>query len=242
MKDISSSIISEIKTKEIKPIPRWEFLLKEYVVWGIFVINLVLGSLGMGFIIYLFTHNEAVSEPTLVQNPLQWLFISVPIFWILLTLLFSFIAYYNFKHTAGGYRYTVAKILTVNLLISLILGILCNATGFVERINTALTEKIPYYQQFTDTRYQIWQRPEQGYLAGEIITIDEAGNQISLSDLNSKLWRVSITAATIKPSVSIKKGEKIKLLGKVIDENAFTASEIRPWEGRRKSMQENNPN
>ena len=48
MGKISKNVIEKIKKKEIKPIPKWQFLLKDSFLRILSVVNIVFGSIGFG--------------------------------------------------------------------------------------------------------------------------------------------------------------------------------------------------
>ena len=53
MNKISEKILDKIKQQHIIPKPRWQFLLKDYLIWAVFVIATIIGSLSVGIIIHL---------------------------------------------------------------------------------------------------------------------------------------------------------------------------------------------
>ncbi|MBP9758567.1 hypothetical protein KBD45_02635 [Candidatus Dojkabacteria bacterium] len=235
MKNLSDSVLGKIKEQNIKPIPKWEFLLKEYFIKGLFILNLLFGSIGFGIVIYLITNSELISDPSLVSNVWEWLIIAVPFVWILLTIIFVFVAYYNFRHTNKGYKFSVFKILLINIGISLILGIIFNVTGVSQKLNDVFAKNIPFYTHSLDLRTQVWMRPNEGYLAGTIIELNSSNNKITLKDLNGQQWNVNFKDALVRGRVKLELNEQIKLIGKVSSENNFDASELRPWNGRGKN-------
>lgn len=239
MEEVTKNTLQKIKKENIKPIPKWQFLLKDSLVWGLFVLNLVLGSIGFAISLYILGNNDVILDSSLVTNIWEWIILSIPVAWILLTVLFLFIAYYNFKHTSGGYRFTVVKIFLVNIVISIVLGVAINGFGLSQKLNTIFSENIPFYNHTMDLRSEVWMRPESGYLAGTIIDIDSNSNMLKIEDLNGKEWNISYQNATVKGRVALELGEKIKIVGKIVTDNAFEASEIRPWVGNGRQMQEN---
>ena len=93
------------------------------------------------------------------------------------------------------------------------------------------------YQESVDPRYQVWNRPQEGYLAGEILDISLG--DILIEDLSGNSWNVDIRDANIRRMVNMQEAEKIKIRGSVGDNNTFKAVDILPWEGRRNNLQQN---
>ncbi len=237
MKDISNNVLKKIKKDNLKPIPRWHFVLKSSFMWILFGVNLVFGVVGTAIIIYLFENNDAIAEVSLISNFWERILLVIPIIWILLTALFVWIAYFNFKHTEGGYRFTAIKIFSLNILIILVLGFVVYISGSARHINNLFSRHIPYYSSTFDTRTMVWMRPEEGYLAGDIQSVNDM--QLELLDLNGNIWVVDFTGAYVKPAVVLKEGERVKLIGEATTDKIFVASEIRPWGRLGRGMQEN---
>lgn len=231
MNKLTKNVIEQIKNKNIKPVPKWEFMLKEYFINGLFVVNLIVGSIGFAITLYILTNNEEVIDGLPNTDIIQWLIFSVPFVWILITIFFIVTAYYNFKHTIEGYKFSVARILLVNIFITFLIGIALTFTGTSEKLNNVFTTNIPYYNNIFDLRGQMWMRPNEGYLAGSITSTDNINDNIIIRDLNGKEWVVDINDAIIKGRVVIQENEKIKIIGKLTNPSDFHAIEIRPWSG-----------
>lgn len=239
MEEVTKNTLQKIKKENIKPIPKWQFLLKDSLVWGLFVLNLILGSIGFAISLYILGNNDVILDSSLVTNAWEWIILSIPVAWILLTVFFLFIAYYNFKHTSGGYRFTVVKIFLMNLVVSIVLGVVINGFGLSQKLNTMFSDNIPFYNHTMDLRSEVWMRPESGYLAGTIVDINLDTKILKIEDLNGKSWTISYSEATVRGRVSLQVGEEIKIVGKIVSDSLFEASEIRPWAGNGRQMQEN---
>lgn len=239
MEKLSKKVVEKIKKEKIKPIPKWRFILRHSLLWILFTANLIFGALGFAIIIYLTANNDAFSEFTLAENLWQWIFLSIPIAWILLTISLLIISYLYFKNTDRGYKFTAIKIFLFNICATLILGLIIYESGFSEKVNNIFLKSIPFYSHTLDTRSQVWMRPEQGYLAGDIESINKQDETLTLKDLDENNWSVDYSNSQIRHSVNLEIGERIKILGETEDNDTFIASEIRPWTGQGRKMQEN---
>ena len=238
MAEISKKVLEKIKKENIHPIPKWQFMLKDSFVWSLFALNLILGSIGFAIIIFLLVNNDSVGDFTLTKNIWQWFVLSIPVAWILLTGLFLFVAFYNFKNTEKGYRFSVGKKVLLNVGITVLLGFMLYSSGFSERLNNIFTESVPFYTDVLDLRQEVWMRPQEGYLSGTILEINKDKKEMLLRDLDGKVWSIAYGDALVKGRVTLAVGERIKLLGKMSSSTGFDATEIRPWEGRGREMQE----
>jgi len=238
MGKVSKNVLEKIKKAGIKPIPKWHFMLKNSFIWGLFVVNLVLGAIGFAAVIYLLVNNDAVWDFSLTTNIFQWILLAVPVAWIALALFFLFVAYYNFKNTEDGYRTSVWSKLLINIGIAVLLGLILYTSGFSARMNRLLLDSIPFYSHTLDMREEVWMRPEEGFLSGDILSVDGEEKVIQLRDLKESEWSIGYEDAIVKSRVVLDVGERIKILGSAVSENVFEASEIRPWAGAGRGMQE----
>jgi len=98
-------------------------------------------------------------------------------------------------------------------------------------INGFFSKKVPGYQLISNNKEQQWSQPNTGLLGGEIIQIQDNG--FELRDFRGENWQVNYAQNTlVKPSVELRSKEKIKVIGKKIEDKKFQAREIRPWEGK----------
>ncbi|HNW23525.1 MAG TPA: hypothetical protein PKH06_02065 [Candidatus Dojkabacteria bacterium] len=236
MARISKEILEKIERESIKPIGRWSFVIRDSFVWFLFVLNILFGSIGFAISMYLFELSDVLNLILSVNDLIQIFILAIPVIWILLTLIFIFVGYINLKYTKDGYRYSIFKIFLINILLIIILGTLLSKIGVSERLNTFFAESIPSYEESTDPRYTVWSRPVEGYLAGEILSIES--NMLTLEDLEGKKWSIDYSNAYIRGLVSLDIGERVKVRGSIEDESVFNATDILPWEGKGRHMQQ----
>ena len=236
MGKISKEILKKIERENIKPIGKWSFVLKNSFLWTLFGLNILFGSLGFAISIYLFQSSDILNLILSVNDFLQVLVLAIPTVWVLLTLLFLIVSYLNFRYTKRGYSLSFVKIFTINIIVILLIGGTLHILGVSERLNTVFSDSITSYNQSIDPRYKIWSNPEGGYIAGNIVSVEEGS--IEITDLEGNRWVVGTSNARVRRSVSLIEGEKIKIVRNALDEWTFEALEILPWEGKGRNMQE----
>lgn len=237
MAKISNEILKRIERENIKPIGRWSFILKDSFIWFLFALNILFGSIGFAISIYLFELSDVLNLILSVNDLIQLFILAIPVIWVLLTLIFIFVGYINFKYTNGGYKYSVFKIFLTNILLVIILGIALDRIGISEKLNTFFANNIQSYQENTDPRYTVWNRPTEGYLAGDILFI-KSEEILSIKDLEGKEWSVDYSEAYVRSSVRLDIGVRVKIRGSIEDGGTFRATDILPWDGRGRHMQQ----
>jgi hypothetical protein len=211
----------------VKPTPKWVFLLKRSSIWGLFALSVLIGSIALGLILFQLEDADYASFHQMGRGPFEFILLALPYFWVLLMGGFVTLAFYNFRHTEGGYKYGVFGIVGLSLVSSLLLGSAFHASGLTEKIDRLLNA-IPNYEHLNFGKRMMWHRPDQGFISGTILAIED-NKALVLQDFGDKTWNVSTGKARISPRVTLEVGERIKALGKPLDPDHFDAHFISPW-------------
>jgi hypothetical protein len=231
MTTTSDKILKDIKEKHICPAPRWRFLAKNWVIWLIFSLALFVAALSFAAMLDILVNHDWDIYFRLHKTFWQFLLMSLPYVWIASIVIFSWIAYYDFVHTRGGYRYAAYRVVSASILASLVLGILFFYSGFGKKIDQVLDARMPFYGNININRKQMWCHPDEGLLGGEIVKmhIDDSDRFI-VKDCNGREWDIRKQNMQMKPII-IHAGERIKIIGREIEAEAqgFEAEEFRQW-------------
>jgi len=236
----AKEIFNKIKEKKIEPKSKWKFLLKNYLIWVFFSLAILVGSIAFSVIIFLLTDNDWDVYKYLDKNFISYILLSLPYIWIIILIIFSFLAYLNYKHTKSGYRINPITIVFISILLSVFAGGIMFSIGFGKIIDSTLSKNMPYYEKMIGYRQAVWNNPEKGLLAGKIIKINNE-NDFYIKSLDDKDWQIVGDNIFWKGSTSSELDMRIKIVGEMRDDNIFYAKEIRSWTkgGRRRGMKEN---
>jgi len=232
MSGISKEILEKIKDDKITPRPKWEFLMKDYVIWSLFVVVLILGGFASSVIIFVLTDQDWDIYKYMHKSFGEYFLLSVPYFWFILVALFLVFAWMNIRKTRTGYKYDFIKIGILNVLASLILGGIFFFLGIGNRIEGVFANNIPLYRQmhpFNNANAKdFWNRPEEGLLFGEVTTLNNNGNFIIRDFKDNSVWTIDCSSCLwIIKQENIKTGSTVKLIGKRMDGNNFQGFEVR---------------
>ncbi len=227
MEDLSKNILKTINSEKITPVPKWHFLLKNYVIWGLFFICAVIGGIAFSIILLQLSDMDWNIARRMHPNSGGWLIPLIPYFWIAILALFTGIAYHNFRHTNKGYKSSVFLILGASVLVSVTAGSIVFATGISRRVEM-FGNTIPYFREIHSPRMRLWMQESKGLMAG---TIEELlPNEMRLRNLQDRLWNVDIKEAKLIDIPELQLQQRVGILGEKIDNTHFKAREIRPWQ------------
>jgi hypothetical protein len=228
MSDLIKNIIGKIKKEEIKPTPRWIFLLKRSVIIGLFILSILLGSIAVSIIFYQIHDADWDIYSKMDNNLLSFAVTALPYFWIILMIGFLALAYYNFHHTKTGYRHGVFAVCGLSIFISVILGTIIHVSGLSENIEDVF-HCIPNYENLHYGKKILWQRPEKGFLSGTILQLND-DKMIIIKDFNRHAWQIDIdTLPPMMPPHEFFAQERIKIIGDMLGPDEFRARMVSPW-------------
>lgn len=216
-KSLSDQVLKNIQSRHLRPIPRWEFIAKNYSLWLLYILSIFTGALAFSTLIFMFESND-------------WDLYFFPYFWLLSLFLFIAFAYFLFSKTKRAYRLELPKIILFAIFLSLALGFFLSLFNLGQKIDNLLAKDVPLYRRVAPMKTQVWTNPGAGRLSGTITKIISP-RLFELTDFSGDLWTIDIQKAMIRPSIDISLGRKIKITG-LLQGNIFIASDIRPWSRR----------
>jgi len=219
--NISDKTLNLITRKKITPIPKWEFIAKNWALWTALIACLILLVLGFSLSIF-----------GIVDN------IIVPYLWLFIAVIFLAISYFLFEKTKGAYHFPKWQIILSIIVIGLIIGSAFFKMGLASRLDQRL-DSLPYYRQMVPMKVTAWSNPSSGYLSGTISKIID-DHSFELVDFSQKIWLISIENTSIRGRVSLEIGTEIKIIGTQSNDNTFIATEIRPWTGMSQNIMKEN--
>lgn len=223
--------MDRIKEEDIKPVPRWRFTFRNSLFMGAFLLAVLLGALAFSIILFAIQQVDFNLTQHLSHSPLELFLGLLPLIWITLLITALLLGMYGIRYSKKGYKFTAARQLGYSAALSVLLGTLFFITGGAQWLDHSFETHISLYESINEKKIQIWMRPGEGQLAGHIEQIEDR-DIIRLVDFSGKTWRIFYDRKTfIPPVVLLEKGEYIKIVGTMMNDNQFQAAEIRPWQG-----------
>ena len=233
MTDISKDIVRKIKEDEVRPYSRHYFFLKRSAIWLLFGLSVLLGSIAAGIAIFQLRYAEWDLYRHLGHSLIEFALLVFPCLWLVILIGFMGFAYYYFRHTEQGYRYSMLLIISLSVVLSITSGEILNTIGLTEKLETVFHEKVFFYKGLEDHKRKIWMSPGQGLLSGMITKIISE-EKIQIEDLQGNYWIINVSGSVWRGRLKPVENQKIKIIGRMAGKNIFVADEIRPWQGRGK--------
>jgi hypothetical protein len=223
-KDISQIAFARIKGEGIKPISRNIFSIKRLLFWVVVFLSLIIGALTFALILSALINNDWD-----LYNRFGFNFIlrTLPYFWFVSLVIFTILGEYYYRKTLLGHRRQFIVIMGVCMVSTIAFGSILYYIGVGDFIEKSVFENAPNYSNYILNRHEVWSHPKEGLLSGKIILIVD--NQLTVIDPDNYIWIVKINNAIVEVPLKLEVGQRINILGDLIDVNVFNAEEIRPW-------------
>jgi len=225
--NFGEELLHQIKEKNIQPKPRWEFLAKNYAIWILGGLSLILGAISMSLVFYMIRYSDLDVYRRIGGFSWGNIMLIIPVFWIICLALFIFIVLCDVKHTKTGYRYSWISILFAAILASVALGGFFYALGINKAIDDTLGRHLPFYDRIVNPHIDFWSQPQGGRLTGLIIEQVDT-DEYRLIDKDRQEWIVLTSEATQDPEAKLEINRPARFLGEAQDDYKFKAIEILP--------------
>lgn len=139
MDDLSRNILKEIETRGATPKPRWYFLTMRAIFWLLVTLSILVGAIAISVGWYVFFDNDGLHVS--ITN----LFQVIPYIWIVVLVLFIFCAYWGFRQTRKGYRYSAKLVVGLLLIASGALGLLFDNWDVGQKVHKYLLSHTNFY-------------------------------------------------------------------------------------------------
>jgi hypothetical protein len=201
------------------------FFLKEGWLWLVGAFLFILSVLSLTEIIHLTYYNDWEAAPYFGPSLFDYFIHTFP-FLLLIPLLVAFML---FLFILRNSVYIKSLSFYFFITLSLFSLIIASLLGFYLKMGDCLDKKLAdykFYETINKNRYELWQTPDHGLLAGQIGTIDDANNFL-LIDFEGRSWFVKTAAAPALNLPLLKTGEYLKLLGRQSGPDSFEAKSIK---------------
>jgi len=225
----SEKLLQTIRERDIKPVPKGYFILKNALLWTGFAVAMLLGAVAFSVILFCIQQTDFDLVSHLSHFRLEFFLGLLPFFWIVSLIVFLVVAMTSFKHSGKGYKLETGRLAAYCAALSILLGTLFFLAGGGRELEQAFGVRVGLYESMQEKKVKIWSMPANGYLSGAIETAGDS--TITLQDFNGKTWIIEYADAFVAPVVALEAGEKVKMIGKQQGDGRFRAEEIRPWGG-----------
>jgi hypothetical protein len=235
-KERSESILEEIEKRKAVPIPRWHFIAKRLGFWLLAVISVLTGSLAMATAFYVFFDHDFIEDHDyinlfLAQKPLiADIIASIPYLWLAALALFTLVAFFGFRHTKKGYRYSALRVIAASLFASLLLSAGMNTVDIGEYIHRYLIENVHVYNRLIYANEHRWTNSEKGLLGGKVMQVNMQSHFLVVRDFSKRVWHVDISKVEMHAKMPIFPGKYLKITGVKTGKRVFQAYSIQGWE------------
>ncbi len=231
MNSISEKVLQAIKEQHIAPKPRWRFFLQRWTIWATAGLSVLIGSVAFSVMLFRLVNSDWEVLELMEQSPLEHLVETLPLVWLIVLVLFVWLAYYNARHANGAYKYHAYWVVIGSILVSLGLGGIMYSVGLAPQVEDFVYNQLPWMGRMHEQRLQTWMQPERGLLAGEVVQPGSGMQLFELEGFDGTVWMVQQGGDyTPTPKFSPTVGTFVRVTGSIgePDQYIFVANHVYP--------------
>jgi hypothetical protein len=222
--ELDKKILDAIEARGLVPRPAIYFLAKRSVFWALAGLSVVLGAISAAVIIYRISDYVGTGGRGFDEMPFDDVAELLPGVWLVTFLLFVASAVLAISRTRRGYRYRRLNVIGATAAASIALGALLFVLD-VGPVANRLLMNFDAYRDFTYIPYAEWSRPDQGFLGGAVLDVED-GTGLRLRAFDGREWQVDISAARVGFSESLIEEGDVAIRGVRTGASTFKADFI----------------
>jgi hypothetical protein len=199
--ELDKKILDAIEARGLVPRSAIYFLAKRSVFWALAGLSIVLGAVSAAVIIYRISDTVRTGGRGFDEMPFDDVAEVLPGLWVVTFLLFVASAVLAISRTRRGYRYRRLNVIGAIAAASIALGALLFVLDAGPLANRLLMN-FEAYRDFTYIPYAEWSRPDQGFLGGAVLDVEDDAS-LRLRAFDGREWEVDISAAKVGFSESL---------------------------------------
>ncbi|MFN0191576.1 MAG: hypothetical protein ACKVP5_06310 [Aestuariivirga sp.] len=230
MSPLERKILDEIEKRGLTPKPAYYFLARRSVFWLLAALSILLGAFSVALGLFAIHDYTVTGGRDLSDMPFDDVLTRLPIVWALAFPLFVASAVLSLRHTRRGYRFGAASVLAIAAAASAGLGLALHMADAGRLTHQFLSARVPGYAAYTYVPYSEWSRPDEGYLGGEVLSV-EGRTGMRLKDFSGRDWEIDITPARMEDiDGSLAEEGDVAIRGTRTGTSAFKAEIIAPFD------------
>lgn len=173
--NLEQKILEKIKNEKLSPKPIWYFLIRDYSLWLAVILSIILASLSIAPIIFIFSNLEIEYIKHISSNIFLFILFILPYPWIILCAITTYLAKKAWFQTRSGYKFQGKYIVIISVITSLILGIILNLYTFGKVMDDGFhNNSFGFYKNLDDRKQENWFNPKEGRLIGIVKNVSSS--------------------------------------------------------------------
>lgn len=225
--DITKNVLHTIEDFNMKPKPKWHFVLQEAAVWSLGVVTTFFGAVAVSVTLFALTVAPVRLQPATHDSVIKFWFEFMPTLWLILFVAFIFATDYFLRKTKRGYKYSFLILTMASVFLSVLLGTVGFFIGLGELVEKRVGPYVPYHNPTQTIVQKVWLQPAKGLLTGSL-----SEDKTILETKDGDTFKIDITGLPEVQQELLSEGNKIGLIGTTTESGVFHVCMIIPFENK----------
>tara|TARA_B100002051_G_scaffold276808_1_gene328697 strand:+ start:2192 stop:3112 length:921 start_codon:yes stop_codon:yes gene_type:complete len=230
--NLKDALFKRIESEQVCPKSRFFFLCRECSVWLFWVLSVVVGAMAVAVSLFVVMNRQYAFYEATHDNWLTFMVEALPYLWFLVFGLMAYFATFNIRHTVRGYRYPAWMIVGSSVAMSVVVGVLLQASDLGHVVDNALGTHIKMYMSQEKMEQKLWQAPAEGRLLGQRVFEDTVpSTTVVFVDVDGGRWVMDVSELNERDLTLLATQKIVRLIGRSsdVDSGRFYACGAFPW-------------
>ncbi len=226
------SVMQRIACGDVCPRSKAFFKTKEYLVWSLWGVSVILGALAVAVALFVVSYQKSGMYMHHGRGAVDFFIASLPFLWVGVLVTMVLLAAFHMRHTKRGYRYPLWLLTISSLVLSFAGGALLHLLGVGKTADYHLGQNMRMYTSQEKMEKKLWHSPMHGRLIGT----QEAVAPLPLkgatfTDVSGTVWQLDTSELSDTERQFLTNGMMVRLTGTTTDmnEKSFYVCGVLPW-------------
>ncbi len=207
------TILSRIEKEGMCPRPRWQFFLREGVIWTVGIASIGVGALAVAATLFEVRHAWWDAYEATHETFLTFLIDALPAMWIASLGVFTLLAYASVRYTKRGYVHSIPIVFLGIVLLNSIGGVALYAFGAGEFADEQVGVWMPFQRPLLERERTRWMMPEEGRVAGVVREMPFGEPIVWIEAVDGIPYAIDITDFSRPDRARMRVGDQMRVLG-----------------------------
>jgi hypothetical protein len=226
------SVMERIACGDVCPRSKVFFKTREYLVWFLWGLSVVLGALAVAVALFVVSYQKTGMYLHHGRGAFDFFISSLPFLWVGVLVAMVLLAVFHVRHTKRGYRYPLWILTISSLVLSFAGGAVLHLLGVGKYADYHLGQNMRMYTSQEKMEKKLWHAPLEGRLIGvqqAVMPLPIQG--ASFTDIFGDTWELDTTELTDTERAFLAEGTMVRLTGTTTDMSLrqFYVCAVLPW-------------
>ena len=218
------------RIEEVTPYSKVHFVFRDALFWVLFAISIIVGAAGVAAMLFTAMNIGWEFHEATHDNLVTFLASTLPYVWFIILIGMVLLGYFDIRHTKRGYKYSLHTIVGISVAGSIVGGVVLHGAGMSRAIDEGIGRHIPLHSPALTKQEEMWTKPENGLLAGNVEYVDVTEDTVVLESFDKLDITINIEELRQSDIAVLESKKRVRVVGVEDEDGVFYACHVLPFD------------